>query len=93
MAERTGMAGIENQLDDSDSVDGWSRQFIDDLVAANRFKTFLVAQGANVSPHVLEQLGEMSERFAPEIDDFIWSERKRNPLPIPLRWVARGRFE
>jgi hypothetical protein len=45
-------------------------QFIDDLVAANRFKTFLVGRGADVPPEVSKGLAQLVSQFADEIAEF-----------------------
>jgi hypothetical protein len=71
---------------------GWRRQFVDDLVAANRFKTFLIVQGANVPLPVLERLGSLSERFEAQIETFIWEER-RWLKRWPFRWMVRDKIE
>jgi hypothetical protein len=60
----------------------WDRQFVDDLVAANRFKTFLVARGAPVPKEVLKGLGDLSSDFSPDIDRFIEDVKERSRLPI-----------
>lgn len=45
-------------------------QFIDDLVAANRFKTFLVGRGVDVPERVLEGLGGLMTHFKDDVEAF-----------------------
>lgn len=45
-------------------------QFVDDLVAANRFKTFLVGRGVDVPERVLEGLGGLMTQFKDSVKTF-----------------------
>lgn len=55
----------------------WEEQFLDDLVAANRFKNYLVTQGIDLPEGVLEGLAKLSARFRSEMNAFVELERKR----------------
>ena len=56
--------------------DSWSRQFIDDLVASNRFKTFLLSQGKVVPDHVRKGLADLSRDHQAAIMRFVEEERR-----------------
>jgi hypothetical protein len=55
----------------------WEQQFLDDLIAANRLKNFLVTQGFDIPEPVLKGLAALSERFRREMNEFVEVERKR----------------
>lgn len=55
----------------------WEQQFIDDLIAANRLKNFLVTQGFDIPEPVLKGLANLSGRFRSEMNAFVEAERKR----------------
>lgn len=66
----------EGQPGSSMRLDAWRLQFIDDLVAANRLKTFLVGQGNEIPQGLLEGLADLSERYRAEVDSFIEGKRR-----------------
>lgn len=69
-------------------LDGdWAVRFIDDLIAANQFKTFLVSQGVEVEGEVLHGLAHISEKHQREMDFFVREERKRKSI---LRFFIRS---
>ena len=55
----------------------WERQFLDDLVAANRLKTFLAAQGVELDKELVVGLAELSGSFQKSMASFIAEERER----------------
>jgi hypothetical protein len=68
----------------SDFCSDWETKFIDDLVAANHFKTFLVTQGTKVPDDVLRGLAAISAVHRREMDLFVKEERRRNRLLQPF---------
>lgn len=56
-------AFIENE-------DGFDSQFLDDLVAANRFKTFLSGKGVDISYEISHGLATLVTAFASDIAAF-----------------------
>ena len=55
----------------------WARQFLDDLVAANRLKTFLAAQGVELDRELVEGLARLSGAFQKPMGRFVIEERER----------------
>lgn len=70
--------GREHGADSTEMMwpEGWHRQFVDDLTATNRFKTYLVAQGVTVPTSVLKKLAKLSAEFQPAILKFTEQERE-----------------
>lgn len=70
--ERTGVSAAQEPKADG----AWEQQFLDDLVAANRLKTFLVTQGIPVPEPVLRGLATLSDRFRETMNEFVEEERR-----------------
>jgi hypothetical protein len=61
-----------------ESMDGRAdNQFLDDLSAAVRFKSFLVGRGRPVSSDVSKGLGKLVSLFAAELEEFERQTRDR----------------
>lgn len=71
-------------------VDPWGRQFIDDLVAANRFKTFLLIHGKDVPFGVREGLADLSQQHQAAIMRFVHEEKRPWSLRSLLPWARRS---
>jgi hypothetical protein len=58
-------------------------QYLDDLEAANRFKTFLLGTGVEVPSEVLEGLAQLTEHLLTKGEPAAKSRSSRNYPPEP----------
>lgn len=70
--------GPDAPVSSADEVtDAWEHEFIDDLIAANRLKNFLVTQGVEIPDKVLEGLAFLSDNHRREMNEFVEAERRK----------------